>query len=179
MMWKMIFGGVGGQGVITAAILLGEAVVIHENRWAVQTQSYGAQARGGLSRADLTISDEETYFPKVLQAHVLVCLHQQAYSSYLNLIRPGGILITEADHVEVGHNIDARFYSLPMARVVKDNLGSWRSANMAMLGSVVRITGAAGEDAVRTAIGERFGAGSENVKAYDLGLDLVKKPAPV
>lgn len=178
MMWKMIFGGVGGQGVITAAILLGEAVVVHEGRWAVQTQSYTAQARGGPSRADITIADEETYFPKVRQAHLLVCMHQMAYTKYLRYIRPGGILIAESDHVEVGRNVDARFYDLPLARTVQEHLGSWRSANIAMLGAVVGITEAARPESVRIAIRERFGSGTDAVTAFDLGLKLVENRGP-
>ena len=74
-MWKVVISGVGGQGVITAGILLAEAAVIHEGRYAVQSQSYGAQMRGGLSRADVIISDSEVIYPKVDQAHLLPCLH--------------------------------------------------------------------------------------------------------
>ena len=48
----MVFSGSGGQGVITAAIILAESAVIYEDLTAVQTQAYGAAARGGATRSD-------------------------------------------------------------------------------------------------------------------------------
>jgi 2-oxoglutarate ferredoxin oxidoreductase subunit gamma len=78
----MVFSGSGGQGVITAAIILAEAAVIYENLNAVQSQSYGAEARGGATRSDIIISDAVIHFPKVIQPNVLVCLTQNSYNKF-------------------------------------------------------------------------------------------------
>ncbi|UCH00303.1 MAG: 2-oxoacid:acceptor oxidoreductase family protein, partial [Deltaproteobacteria bacterium] len=93
---RIIFSGSGGQGVITAAIILAESAVLHEGLNAVQSQSYGPEARGGASRSDVIIADTEIRFPKVIQPHVLVCLTQDAYHNLSELIRPGGLLLTES-----------------------------------------------------------------------------------
>ena len=77
----MVFSGSGGQGVITAAIILAEAAVLHENLFAGQSQSYGPEARGGATRSDVIIADSPIHFPKVLQPNVLVCLTQQSYAN--------------------------------------------------------------------------------------------------
>ena len=69
---RLVFSGSGGQGVITAAIILAEAAVIHEGKNATQSQSYGAAARGGATRSDVIISDEEINFPVVSQPNNLV-----------------------------------------------------------------------------------------------------------
>jgi 2-oxoglutarate ferredoxin oxidoreductase subunit gamma len=79
---RLVFSGSGGQGVITAAILLGEAAVIHEGINAVQSQSYGAAARGGATRSDVILSGEEINFPVVTQPNIVVCLTQEAYNSF-------------------------------------------------------------------------------------------------
>jgi len=177
-MWKLIFSGVGGQGVITAAILTGEAVVIHENRHAVQTQTYGARARGGLTRADLTISDTEIHYPKVEQAHVLMCLHQDAYYKNVALIRPGGILIVDADAVAVDRNVDARTFSLPFGSTAIE-AGNPQGANMALIGSLVTLTQVVHPDSVRAAIAARFGGpaasprAAANLRAFEAGLQTV------
>jgi len=177
-MWKLIFAGVGGQGVVTAAILLAEAVVIHEGRHAVQTQSYGAQARGGLTRADVTVSDTEIHYPKVDQAHVLVCLHQDAYYRNVGKIRPGGILIVDEDLVTVDRNVDARTFRLPFRRIAEesgsaDRPGSPQGANMVMLGGLLALTGIAEPDSLRTAIRHRFdGRAGTNLAAFEAGLTL-------
>jgi 2-oxoglutarate ferredoxin oxidoreductase subunit gamma len=181
-MWKLIFSGVGGQGIITAAILTAEAVVIHENRHAVQTQTYGAQARGGLTRADVTISDSEIHYPKVEQAHVLMCLHQDAYYKNVTLIRPGGILIVDADAVAVDRNVDARTHSLPFRRTAEE-AGNPGGANMAMIGSLVALTKVVEAESVRAAIAARFGDPADNsraeanLNAFDAGRGLAS-PEP-
>jgi hypothetical protein len=86
---RMVFSGSGGQGVITAAIILAEAAVMHEGLTAVQTQAYGAAARGGATRTDVIISDTTINFPKVIQPNVLVCLTQESYNKFFDIIRPG------------------------------------------------------------------------------------------
>ncbi|MFW5728215.1 MAG: 2-oxoacid:acceptor oxidoreductase family protein [bacterium] len=187
-MWKLIFSGVGGQGVITAAILTAEAAVIHEKRHAVQTQTYGARARGGLTRADVTISDTEIYYPKVEQAHVLMCLHQDAYYRNVALIRPGGILIVDAEGVSVDRNVDARTHSLPFRRTAVE-VGNPQGANMAVIGSLVTLTKVVQPESVRAAIRARFGDpatgphATANLRAFDAGLELpnrepARAPAP-
>ncbi|MCP4009235.1 MAG: 2-oxoacid:ferredoxin oxidoreductase subunit gamma, partial [Proteobacteria bacterium] len=67
---RLVFSGSGGQGVITAAIILAESAVLHEKRNAAQTQVYGAAARGGATRSDVIISDEKINYPKVNQPNV-------------------------------------------------------------------------------------------------------------
>ncbi len=175
-MWKLSFSGIGGQGVVTAAILLGEAAVIHENRHAVQTQSYGAQARGGLTRADLTISDTEIHYPKVEQAHVLVCLHQDAYNASARLIRPGGVLIVDVDSVTISRDVDARTHALPLSSGATAAQAP-RAVNMVMLGALVALTDIVRGESVRAAVRSRFGASSDpaaaNLRAFEAGLQAV------
>ena len=97
---RMVFSGSGGQGVITAAIIIAEAAVLYENLVAVQSQSYGAEARGGATRSDVLISDTEINFPKVTYPNLLVCLTQEAYNTFSPIIRPGGFLITDTRFVK-------------------------------------------------------------------------------
>ena len=78
----MVFSGSGGQGVITAAIILAEAAVLYENLIAVQAQMYGPEARGGATRSDIIISDSKINYPKVIQPNMLVCLTQEAYNKF-------------------------------------------------------------------------------------------------
>jgi len=97
---RMVFSGSGGQGVITAGIILAEAAVLHENLIAVQSQTYGPRARGGATRSDVIISDSDIHYPKVIQPNVLVCLTQEAYDTFCPIIRPGGLLVIDTGFVE-------------------------------------------------------------------------------
>ncbi len=117
---RMVFSGSGGQGVITAAIIIAEAAVIHEDLNAVQSQSYGAAARGGATRSDIIVSDAVIHFPQVIQPNVLVCLTQEAYNAYYAIIRPGGLLLTDKRYVKTEKKVDARQVELPMYRSVID-----------------------------------------------------------
>lgn len=174
MMWKLVFSGVGGQGIISAGILLAEAAVIEEGRFAVQTQSYGAEMRGGLSRSDVTIADSEILYPKVEQAHLLVAMHQKALSAALPVMRPGGILVTDSDQVTLDRRTDARYRELPIERRIREASGSTRNANICMLGAVVALSECVHIDALRAAVIRRFGESVELQEAIDLGVELAQ-----
>ena len=100
MTTSFLLSGSGGQGVITMAILLAQAAALYENRLAVQSQSYGPEARGGATRSDVIISDEPIMFPKVIYPHVLVSLTNQSCGKYLPLIRPNGIFLYDTGLVQ-------------------------------------------------------------------------------
>ena len=136
----MVFSGSGGQGVITAAIILAEAAVLHENLIAVQSQSYGPEARGGATRSDVIIADTPILFPKVVQPNVLVCLTQQSYANFFSLLRPGGLLVTDSHYVKVGKKVDARQVELPMYETVMEKIGKPIVFNICMLGVVIGLT---------------------------------------
>ena len=110
---RLVFSGSGGQGIITAAIILAEAAVLYENLIAVQSQFYGPEARGGATRSDVIISESAINYPKVIQPNVLICLTQEAYNTYYPIIRPGGLLITDTRFVEIKKKVDAQQKELP------------------------------------------------------------------
>jgi len=136
----MVFSGSGGQGVITASIILAEAAVLYENLNSVQSQSYGASARGGATRSDVIISDSTIHYPKVIQPNVLVCLTQDAYNKFYQIIRPGGLLITDAHYVKTQKKVDAQQRELPMYESVMEKIGKPIVFNICMLGSVIGLT---------------------------------------
>lgn len=152
---RLVFSGSGGQGVITAAIILAEAAVIHEGMNATQSQSYGAAARGGATRSDVIISEQEIDFPVVSQPNILVCLTQQAYTSFAPDIRPGGTLLTDPRFVETTKNVDARQIELPMYEQVMEKIGKPIVFNICVLGALVGISDLVKTDSVLKAITER------------------------
>lgn len=171
---RMVFSGSGGQGVITAAIILAEAAVIYENLNAVQSQSYGAAARGGSTRSDVIISESIIHYPKVIQPNVLVCLTQEAYSSYYPIIRPGGLLITDTRFVKTEKRVDARQIELPMYRRVIEEIGKPIVFNICTLGAVVALTELVKPESIMKVLENRIPAGflEMNRKALDIGLEL-------
>ena len=171
---RMVFSGSGGQGVITAAIILAEAAVLHEELTAVQTQAYGAAARGGATRSDVIISDSQINFPKVIQPNVLVCLTQEAYNKFSDIIRPGGLLITDTRYVQPQLKVDAVQRQLPMYETVMDRIGKPIVFNICMLGAVVGLTQLVRPESIMKVLEQRIPSGfiEMNRQALELGLEL-------
>lgn len=172
----MVFSGSGGQGVITAAIILAETAVLHENLVAVQSQSYGPEARGGSTRADVIIAESPIYFPKVIQPNVLVCLTQQAYTSYYSILRPGGLFITDSHFVKLGKKVDARQVELPMYDAVMEKIGRPIVFNICMLGAVIGLTKLVRPDSIMKVLETQINPSflEMNRQALDIGVKLVE-----
>ncbi len=171
---RMVFSGSGGQGVITAAIILAEAAVLHEDLTAVQTQAYGAAARGGATRSDVIISDVPINFPKVIQPNVLVCLTQEAYNKFCDIIRPGGLMITDTRYVQPQLKVDAVQRQLPMYETVMDKIGKPIVFNICMLGAVVGLTQLVRAESIMKVLEQRIPSGflEMNRQALELGLEM-------
>lgn len=171
---RIVFSGSGGQGVITAAIIMAEAAVIHEGKNATQSQSYGAAARGGATRSDIIISDEQIDFPIVIQPNVLICLTQEAYTAYSPIIRPGGTLLTDTRYVQTTKKVDAKQLSLPMYDTVMKEIGKPIVFNICVLGALVGLTGILKPQSVIAAVTGRVPADflELNQKALELGLEM-------
>jgi 2-oxoglutarate ferredoxin oxidoreductase subunit gamma len=171
---RLVFSGSGGQGVITAAIILAKAAVIHEGKNAIQSQSYGAAARGGATRSDIIISDSDIFFPKVTQPNILVTLTQEAYNNFSSIIRPGGLLLVDSKYVRTEKKVDAKHLSLPMYETVMTQIGKPIVFNICMLGALIGLSElvkpASVLSVLESTIPEDFM--DMNKKALDLGLAM-------
>lgn len=169
---RLVFSGSGGQGVITAAIILAEAAVIYEGMNATQSQTYGAAARGGATRSDVILSDSEIHFPEVTQPNILVCLTQEAYTSFSPIIRPGGLLLTDSRFVTTFKKVDAKQIELPIYDTVMEKIGKPIVFNISILGALLGISEILDPVSVmaviRTRVPEDFV--EMNNRALDLGL---------
>jgi 2-oxoglutarate ferredoxin oxidoreductase subunit gamma len=173
---RIIFSGSGGQGVITAAIILAESAVLYEGLNAVQSQSYGPEARGGASRSDVIIADTEIHFPKVIQPNVLVCLTQDSYNKFSELIRPGGLLLTDSHYVRQEKKVDARQVELDMYKKVMDKIGRPIVFNICMLGALIRLTQLIKPESIMKVLETKIPPGilGLNKQALKLGMQLAE-----
>ena len=156
--FRFLLSGAGGQGVISMGVILAEAAVLHDGLNAVQSQSYGPEARGGATRSDVIISDSPIYFPKVLQPNVLLTLTNEAAAKYVPLTRPGALLLYDSDLVQPDTHTDARLKGLPMHRATLDELGSAIAYNITVLGALAALTGAVRLESLENVLKTRFRA---------------------
>ena len=176
---RFLLSGSGGQGIITMAILLAEAAVLHEGLVAVPSQSYGPEARGGATRSDVIISDTEIFFPKVTQPNFLVTLTNESAGKYMPLIRPGGLCLYDSDLVNPSHTIDAVLVGLPMHKAVLDRCGNAQSFNICVLGALAALTKTVSLESLEKALSSRFRSEAHaiNRNALLLGAELVASSA--
>jgi 2-oxoglutarate ferredoxin oxidoreductase subunit gamma len=153
--------------------------VLFEDLIAVQSQSYGAAARGGATRSDVVISDTTIHYPKVIQPNVLVCLTQEAYSSFSSIIRPGGLLITDTRFVKTERKVDARQRELPIYQTVMEKIGKPIVFNICMLGAVISLTSIVKPESIMKVLQTRIPKDfiKMNQKALNLGITLGKNMA--
>lgn len=167
--------GEGGQGMILAGIILAEAATIYEGRNAVQSQSYGPEARGGASKSEVIISAGEIDHPEVLEPDVVVALSQEAFKKFASTVKPAGLLIVDADKVDSKSAPQA--VRLPITKMAFETTGRVITANTVALGVLVGLTGVVSKQALEKAIIARAPHGTEemNHKALEAGFAAAKK----
>ena len=170
--------GEGGQGMILAGIILAEAAAIYDNKNATQTQSYGPEARGGASKAEVVIALGEIDHPEVIIADVLVAMSQEACDKYAGNLKKDGLLIV--DQERVGRVPSSHAIKVPITRLAQESSGKSITANVVALGVLVGLTNVVSRQAITQAVAARAPKGTEemNRSALSAGFaaaDLVGK----
>jgi 2-oxoglutarate ferredoxin oxidoreductase subunit gamma len=166
--------GSGGQGLILAGIILAEAA-IGDGKEAVQSQSYGPEARGGSSKSEVIVSDKAIYFPKVLSPDFLLAMTAEALSKYGSDLKKQGILVIDSTYVKEVPETFGNIYSVPITQMAKEQLGRDLFANIIALGVLAKLSQAVSLEALEKAVLNRVPKGTEDInrKALALGYDAV------
>jgi len=171
---QILLCGLGGQGVVLAGSLLGQACFA-DGLHVSGTSSYGSEARGGECRAEVVLSDGPVAFPYVTAADILVALSQKAYVRYLPwTVSPEGLVFYDPESVTPAEGAVQRHIAIPAAERAEAVLGARLGANIVMLAAVVAATGLAGSDSLRSTVAEKSPARFRelNLHALDIGFEL-------
>ncbi len=176
--------GFGGQGVVLSGVLVGTAAAVSDGRRAVQTQSYGAAARGGGARSEVILGDDPVVYPKVTHPDILVAMSEEAMKKYGGDLRPGGFLFIDNDLVKQVGRDDVRLVGVPVSNLATQELGRTIVANIVMLGVVTAKTRVVSVEGMEAAIRVHVPPKTIdlNLKAFRRGLELgatapVQEPA--
>ncbi|SHJ47988.1 2-oxoacid:acceptor oxidoreductase family protein [Paramaledivibacter caminithermalis] len=167
--------GSGGQGLILGGIILAEAAIMEGNN-AVQSQSYGPEARGGASKAEVIISNKEIDFPKVVKADIMLSLTQVALDKYADTIKEDGILVVDSS-LDVPSDLKAKkVVSIPILNTAKEVIGKSMVANIVALGAIRQLSDIVSKESLEEAVLSRVPKGTEelNKRALQEGYNLVK-----
>ena len=172
MRHEVRFSGFGGQGIVLSAVILGRAAVMHDNKFAVQTQVYGPEARGGASMSSVIIDDAPILYPKVATPDIYVIMSQEGYEKYGASADEKAVMLV--DSTLVHSRPKCRCIEIPATREAKQTLGRDIVANIVMLGALVASTHIVSEAALEKAILDSVPKGTEtlNQKAMKKGIEL-------
>jgi len=167
--------GFGGQGVVLAGVLLGSAAAIYDKKSVIQTQSYGAEARGGAARSEVIISDSPIIYPVVLEPDIFVAMSQIALDKYDGDMKQQGTLIVDEKLVTIlPERGDIKVYKGNFSDMASKKLGRSIVANAIMLGFLTSLTNIASAGAMIEAIRTSTPEGTEelNLRAFKLGQEI-------
>ena len=175
MRTEIRIAGFGGQGIVLAGAILGEAAII-AGMEAVQTQSYGPESRGGAARSEIVISDAAVDYPRVACPDVLVVLSSAAMRKYGNDLGENTRVVVDDDLVQM---------EVPGAEriafsMTADDLGRRIVANIVMLGYITNKFDLVPRKAMEKSILKRIPKGTEdlNQNAFQAGWDLADGKRP-
>lgn len=167
--------GSGGQGLILAGLVLAEAAGVFDGREVAMVQSYGPEARGGASKAEVIVSDVPIDYPLCTQVDVLLALNQEAADTYCWDLKPGAWVLVDKDLVL--HPPSSTAIALPFTAIARDRLKRIMVANVVALGAISELTGVVTRRALERSMLSHVPPGTEdlNKKALSLGAKLARE----
>jgi 2-oxoglutarate ferredoxin oxidoreductase subunit beta len=167
-------GGFGGQGIISAGKIIGQAAAIYDGREVCFTQSYGPEARGGSAGSQVAMARDPIHHPHIIEPTSAIIMSQGAYEKYIPSLATGGVLLIDDGLVvpSEDHRQDVTTHGIPATQIA-EGLGNSRAANTVMLGFWTAIVGAVSKEAMRQAVAESVPRKTVevNMKAFDKGYE--------
>lgn len=176
---ELTIAGIGGQGSILAGVILGSAAVTYDAKYAVQTQAYSSELRGGFAAAWVIISDEPVVFPRVTRPDILVAQAQDSINRFGHVLKPDGILIMDSDMIPTPPANIRRVFKVPATSLARNRLKAPVTTNVLMLGALCKATQVVNRGALEKAITDAVPKGKEqlNLEAFSMGFDSVQELA--
>jgi 2-oxoglutarate ferredoxin oxidoreductase subunit gamma len=169
---RIRFCGFGGQGIVLAGYITGNAAV-SDGKNAIQNQSYGSESRGGHCKSDVIVQDGDIFELELDHIDVLVAMSQPAHDLYIGHLDPGGTVIIDSDLVEPMEGQE-NLHAVPFTDIAYQAFNRKIMGNMVMLGYLVAVSDVVSEASMRETIASNVPKGTEemNIKAYEKGLEL-------
>ncbi|MEE9401823.1 MAG: 2-oxoacid:acceptor oxidoreductase family protein [Desulfobacteria bacterium] len=173
--YEIRFAGSGGQGIIMAALVLAEAAGVYDGKYVCQTQSYGPEARGGNSKAEVVISKKVIDYPRATKLDLLLAMNQAACDTYFLDLKPKGLLVVDATLVDQVPT--SRVVAISFTQIARKEVGKEFVANIVGLGAVGYLTQVVSLKSLEAALIARVPKGTEemNRKALHAGIKAARK----
>ena len=173
--YEIRLGGSGGQGIILMGIILAEAIGIYDGKFVAQTQSYGPEARGGSSKSEVIVSDEEIDYPKAMKPDLLLAMNQKSCDEFYPDLKSDGLLIVDSTFVT--QIPTSKVFQIPFTRIAREKFKREMVANIIALGALTQLTPMVSPKAVESAVLAKVPKGTEklNRDALRAGMAAAKQ----
>lgn len=173
--YEIRLSGSGGQGLILMGIILAEAIGIYDGKFVAQTQNYGPEARGGSSKSEVIVSDEEIDYPEAMQLDLLLAMNQKSCDEFYPDLKPEGLLIVDSTFVTQVPTSKA--FQIPFTRIAREKFKREVVANIIALGALTQLSPIISSKAVESAVLARVPKGTEklNRDALKAGIAAAKR----
>ena len=178
MKQSFVFSGSGGQGIMSAGIMLAHAA-IDESKHATYLPEYGPEQRGGSAKCTVIISDGEIISPLTKKCDNLICMNEQSYRKFAGDLKEGGLLVLNSSRIKNEElRADVKILSVPVDDIALE-LGNVRVANIVLLGALMGATDIVSKDVFVKSLEEKFKSKKPeilemNMKALEKGIELGK-----
>ena len=179
MMHQLRFTGVGGQGVLLAGEILAEAQ-IKDKGYGVKAATYTSQVRGGPTKVDILLSDEESLFPYANEGEIefMLSTAQVSYDSFKGGVKEGGIIVVEPNLVRPSEEDRKKFkiYEIPIITIAKEEVGNVVTQSVVALAITTTFTQCVDRNLVFETMIAKVPAKVQeaNKKAFELGEKYAK-----
>jgi len=181
-MWQqeIIISGFGGQGIILAGYIVGQAATIFDKKNVTFVQDYGPEARGGSCRAQIIISDDQFSYPSIGKPSVVVAMSQESYLKYASELHKDSFLLIDEELVKSDKPTSSKVFAIPATRIAQE-LGRTAVANIIMMGFLIAVTEVVSLDAMKRSILQSVPKGTEELnekafeRGYSYGLEKTKR----
>lgn len=179
MVKEFVFAGFGGQGVLTAGILLANTGAINdmEVSW---IPSYGSEMRGGTANCTVKLGDEEVPSPFAKRIDVLVAMNAPSLEKFSGMVKKGsGIIIVNSSVVhEIPSIPDVKVIAVPMLEIARKHENE-RSSNIVAVGAAVGASSIMSREAMCSGIESYFSkygkSNAKNIAVFNEGYDFARR----
>jgi 2-oxoglutarate ferredoxin oxidoreductase subunit gamma len=176
----MRFTGVGGQGVLLAGEIFA-AAKIKDGGYGLKTATYTSQVRGGPTVVDITLDDEEIFYPYANDGEIdfMLSVAQVSYNSFKNGVQDGGTIVIEPNLVQPTDEDRKKWniVEIPIITIAKEEVGNVITQSVVALGIANNMTKAVDKELLKEVMLSKVPAKVHeiNKKAYDLGYEYSEK----
>ena len=169
--YEIRLSGSGGQGIILSGIILAEALGLYGEKFVAQTQSYGPEARGGASKAEVIVSNEEIDYPKAIKLDLLLAMNQKSCDEYYRDLKKDGLLIVDSTFVTQVPT--SRAIQIPFTKIAREKFRKEIVANIISLGAIAEFMDIISPKAMEAAVLARVPKGTEKLNRDALKAGLM------